>query len=170
MIIKFHEYGILKRIASSFFFALLFSGCNDQSQKNICADPLGSQNITINSSNVNYNNCFFCFKARTTTVTDTCQYNNCFQFYFSSGSQTIRSIYFGNSCTYGTIADVGIVNCLGQVTDKPSSGFVYSVTPKVLHGYVVAFPDNTYGRFFIDSWDYQSGQVVSMNIVRQYPF
>ncbi|MBS1507478.1 MAG: hypothetical protein JSS79_12595 [Bacteroidetes bacterium] len=171
MKIKFHEFGILNRISSSlFFFLLLLFSCNDQSLITICADPLGSQNITLNRSDLYYNNCFFCFKGRTTTATDTCQYNNCFQFYYSSGASTIRSIYFGKSCSSGTIADVGVVSCLGQVNQKPTTGFVYSLTPKVYHGYVVTFPDNTYGRFYIDSWKVESGQIVTMNIVRQYPF
>lgn len=171
MNVRFHIYEISGGIGCVLVVVVfLFFQCTDQTQNNVCADPLGSQNVTINSSDVYYNNCFFCFKAGVTTPTDTCRYNNCFQFYYSSSGQTIRSIYFETICTYGTLVDVGPVNCLGEVVQKPASGFVYSLAPKLKHGYVVAFPDNTYGRFFIDSWETQSGEITSLNIIRQYPF
>jgi hypothetical protein len=148
---------------------ILSIGCTDQSQSTVCSDPIGSQNITINNSVVDYNNCFFCFKPELITGADTCLYNYCFQLYYSSSTQLIKSIYF-NNCSYGMIADMGQVSCLGAVTAKPANGFVYTVAPMLNHGYVVSFPDGSYGRFFIDSWTMVSGEITVMNIVRQYPF
>jgi hypothetical protein len=144
-------------------------GCADPTSTKTCSDPLGSQNITINNNVKNYNNSFFCFKGETVTNGDTCLYNYCFRLYSSTSPQIIWSSYF-TGCSYGTIADIGLVACLSDVTHKPTSGYTYAVRPSLNHGYVVHFPDSTYGRFFIDSWVKESSEVTVMNIVRQYPF
>jgi hypothetical protein len=59
---------------------------------------------------------------------------------------------------------------LGDVSFKPASGYKDAVSPQLHHGYVVHFPDSSFGRFFIDSWQKQSTEVTVMNIVRQYPY
>jgi hypothetical protein len=143
--------------------------CAEQSPNKVCSDPLGSQNITINNNTKDYNNSFFCFKGETITNGDTCLYDYCFRLYSSSSPQIIWSSYF-NGCSYGKIADIGLVTCLGEVYQKPTSGYSYAVPPALHHGYVVHFPDSTYGRFYIDSWQMESTEVTVMNIVRQYPF
>lgn len=143
--------------------------CTDQSPTKTCSDPLGSQNITINNNLKNYNNSFFCFKGETVTNGDTCLYNYCFRLYSSTSPEIIWSSYFAG-CSYGKIIDLGPVDCLGAVDHKPISGYLYAVSPALHHGYVVHFPDSTYGRFFIDSWTKESTEVTTMNIVRQYPF
>jgi len=150
----------------------LFPRCTNQSMT-LCADPLGTQPITINTSSVDYNNCFFCFKTGSVSGTDTCRFNFCLQLRDSSSApQVIRSIYFTHclSSSAGKISDVGPVMCLGAVTVKPSSGYGYVVNPTRGHGYVVLFSDGSYGRFFIDSWVELGGKITTMYITRQYPF
>ncbi len=104
-------------------------------------------------------------------------HTNCFQLQANSSLGIIQSIYFGSlHCSItqvqGTIADVGPVNCLGDVTLKPSGGSlsIMHFEPLFHHGYVVNFQDGTYGRFFTESFVEQSGKITTMNITRQYPF
>lgn len=165
------------------FITILISvalSCSHESLPLACVDPIGSENITINKLKnpylTDYDFCCwnFCFLEDVTEiVNDTTHYyaNGCFQFYKSpSSSDSIISKSFCSTCTKGELIDIGEVKCLGGVVLKPSTGYSTSVAPKLNHGYVFKFPDNTYGRFFIDSWEIAGGEVKSMNIVRQYPF
>ena len=149
------------------FFNL--GSCLNESPNRTCSDPLGSENNLINNSVNNYNNSFFCFAGASS---DTCLYNKCFQLLTTSSPQVIRSIYFFgcNPGSTGTIADMGLVSCLGEVSAKPNSGYAYSVVPTLHHGYVVSFPDGTFGRFFIEAFVKESGQITKLNMTRQYPF
>jgi len=162
------DWGLICRGVAMVLIACCI-GCAEQAPGKVCSDPLGSQNITINNNLTDYNNSFFCFRGETISNGDTCKYNYCFWLYSSSSPQIIWSTYF-TGCSYGKIADMGLVSCLGEVDHKPTSGFGYSVNPVLHHGYVVHFQDSTYGRFFIDSWVKESSEVTAMNIVRQYPF
>lgn len=161
------QSGLICRVAVLLIWSCI--GCAEQAPNKVCSDPLGSQNITINNNVKNYNNSFFCFKGKTIDNGDTCFYNYCFRLYSSSSPQIIWSTYF-TGCSYGTIADMGLVTCLGEVDHKSISGYSYAINPALHHGYVVYFQDNTYGRFYIDSWVKESSEVTVMNIVRQYPF
>jgi hypothetical protein len=167
------QYFLISNRGLIYSFAIVFISCcvrcADQAPTKTCSDPLGSQSITINNNTKNYNNSFFCFKGETVTNGDTCLYNYCFRLFSSASPQIIWSTYF-KGCSYGTITDVGLITCLGEVVHKPASGYAYAVNPLLHHGYVVHFPDSTYGRFFIDSWVKESSEVTVMNIVRQYPF
>ena len=84
--------------------------------------------------------------------------------------QAIKNYAYQPACTLGLIADVGLVSCLGQVILNPNATFVDTVIPTLHHGYLIKFPDNTYGRFFIDSWDQAGGTITKFRISRQYPF
>ncbi len=66
--------------------------------------------------------------------------------------------------------DVGEVKCLREVTDKPTSGWVFGILVELHHGYVIKMEDGTYGRLFIDSWKKSGSQVTEVNITRQYAF
>ena len=161
--------GGLHRWSTTLMICFCF-GCTEHAiNDKLCSDPLGSQSITINNNLKDYNNSFFCFKGETISSGDTCLYNYCFRLFSSSSPQIIWSSYF-TGCSYGTIIDFGQVDCLGAVDHKPTSGYSYAVKPALHHGYVVHFPDSSYGRFFIDSWIKESTEVTVMNIVRQYPF
>jgi hypothetical protein len=162
------DYRGLNRWALTFMIGCCL-GCSKQASDKVCSDPLGSQSITINNNTKDYNNSFFCFRGETISTGDTCSYNYCFRLFSSSSPQIIWSTYF-TGCSYGTIADLGQVDCLGEIDQKPTSGYSYAVKPALHHGYVVHFPDSSYGRFFIDSWVKESTEVTVMNIVRQYPF
>jgi hypothetical protein len=148
------------------FLFCIFVSCTSDTLSHTCSDPLGSENDLINDSVTNRNNSFFCFAGKSS---DSCLYNKCFQLFTP---QVIKSIYFigchPNSA--GTIVDIGQVTCLGSISAKPSSGYSYSVAPMLHHGYVINFSDGTYGRFFIEAFEQESGQVTKMNITRQYPF
>jgi hypothetical protein len=147
----------------------MVAGCADESANHTCSDPLGAENNLINNSINNYNNSFFCFAGKSS---DSCSYNKCFQLYSTSSPQVIRSIYFTgcSPASTGSIADMGLVKCLGDVSTKPASGYFYSLVPNLHHGYVVSFPDGTFGRFFIESFVKESGQITQLNMTRQYPF
>ncbi len=134
-------------------------GCNNDPLSKVCVDPIGTQNISVNSNQL------FCF----TKYSADCTYNGCY-YMTPSLPQVIKNYAYQPSCTVGLIADVGLVSCLGQVILNPDAAFVDTVTPILHHGYLIKFPDNTYGRFFIDSWDQTSGTITKFRISRQYPF
>jgi predicted homoserine dehydrogenase-like protein len=143
-----------------FILTLVVLSCQEETAlKNVCADPLGAEDITLE------NNDQFCYKEG---------FNACFVMQFTTTSQVIKAV--DNTSIYpGTmiamIIDVGAVSCLGDVTGKPTSGFVASAEALEKHGYVVKLPDNTYGRLFVDSWTKSSSGVVSeINITWQYAF
>jgi len=155
-------------------FYFIFSSCAEIPKT--CSDPLGSENYTIQICRGAQNlfPCYFCFKGQTVSGSDTCKYNYCYEFYApdASAAGQIRSLYFNgcSSTSSGSIADLGEVSCLGAVNYKPQTGYVYTLTPKVNHGYVMAFQDGTYGRFYIDSIESQAGQIKIIHMIRQYPF
>jgi hypothetical protein len=69
------------------------------------------------------------------------------------------------------IVDVGSITCLGDITVKPLSGYVYSTDIIVKHGYVIKLPDGTFCRFFVDSVTKSStGAVTKIFVTWQYSF
>lgn len=142
-----------------FSLAATLSCQEDSTLKNVCADPLGAEDIALK------NNGLLCYKEG---------YSACFIMQFTTTSQVIRavdytSIYPGTMI--GIIIDQGPASCLGEVVSKPTSGFLYGVNAVEKHGYVVKLPDNSYGRLFVDSWTKSStGAVFEINITWQYAF
>ena len=127
--------------------------------KNVCADPMGSQDNTYKNNNI------LCFKEK---------FNACFVMQFSATSQVIRAVDYNSifpGTMIGMIADVGAVRCLGDIKLQPAATFFYGVNAVEKHGYLVKLPDNTYGRIFVDSWvKPSSGAVSEIHITWQYSF
>ncbi len=172
--IKIKMFLWMKLFSIILFF--IWISCSDNNLSHVCSDPEGSEDITISRCNGldNWDRCYFCFGGEKINNTDTCLFNNCFKLYAASkdSSWIFWSWYFTGGCTYGTIADVGSVSCLGDVKSKPLlPRFGYQVTPQSGHGYVVSFPDGTYGRFFIQGiLKNSAGRDTSVYMTRQYPF
>jgi hypothetical protein len=136
------------------FLFVCLAACSGKEDLDFCTDPIGTDTYSLGPKG------WVCFLP---------EINGCFIFE-STTSSTITSIGLKGH-VQGTIADIGTVKCLGGIADKPSTGFVSSTEVKANHGYVVKFPDNTYGRFFVVSVDKNSsGQVTNVNITRQYRF
>ena len=157
------------KVISFVVFLLLCFGlsCTYAVLPKVCVDPIGSESYKVT---INY---LFCFLHQKYGTVDTCYYNGCFWFRrVSSTGQDIESYDYlsRQSCSIGTVMDVGQVNCLSEVKDKPTSGYASSAIPILHHGYVIRFPDNTYDRFFIQSTYPASGSIDTLYIVRQYPF
>lgn len=141
-------------ISTWIILASLFS-CSVEEINITCADPLGTDTEVMN------NDSWTCFQEGI---------NGCFRFELTSNPALMRSVYVTGH-TYASIIDIGEVICLGDITQKPTSGWVYVVVPQLHHGYVVKMADGTLGRFFIDSWETGSGGVkTKINITRQYSF
>ncbi|MBI1767487.1 MAG: hypothetical protein HY015_00445 [Bacteroidetes bacterium] len=143
-----------------FFFLFFCFGlnCSNDPLPTVCVDPLGADNVRVKKNQT------FCFKIPFSG----CTYDGCF-WLTPDLPQGIRAYKYFSPCTLGEIADVGVVKCLSEVA-KPISGFTNTVVPALHHGYVIRFPDSTYGRFFIDSWYQHSGYIDSMYVTRHYPF
>ena len=82
---------------------------------------------------------------------------------------------YNNSMNYGQTVDVGEVHGLGNVTDKPTTGYGYQVAFIKGHGYVVKYPitseTNGYGRFYVV--DFQKDvldEIIGVTIKYQGPF
>jgi hypothetical protein len=136
------------------FLLACLAACSGKEELNFCTDPIGTDTYSLGPKG------WVCFLP---------EINGCFVFE-SSPSSTVTSIAVQGHVK-GTITDVGTVECLGGIGNKPTTGFVSSVEVKVNHGYIVKFPDDTYGRFFVASVEKNSsGQIVSVNITRQYGF
>lgn len=133
----------------------LFDSCSTEEISFTCADPLGTDTKTMKHDS------WTCFQN---------DINGCFRFELATNPGVIRSVYVTGH-TFASIIDVGEVECLGEVTTKPTTGWVYVVVPQLHHGYVVKMADGTIGRFFIDSWEIGSnGLKTKVNITRQYSF
>ena len=131
----------------------------DPALKNVCADPLGTADMTLTHDEQ------FCFKEG---------FNACFVLKFAAASQLIQAVDYTSQhpgTMVGMITDIGAVSCLGAVFSKPTNGFLSEVSAVENHGYVVKLPDNTYGRLFIHSWTKaSSGAVSEIHITWQYAY
>ncbi|HNP96217.1 MAG TPA: hypothetical protein PKJ63_11330 [Cyclobacteriaceae bacterium] len=137
------------------FFALLaLHSCNEEAINITCADPLGSDAKALKDKQ------FTCFQE---------DINGCFWFHLDVTPPTLQSVYVeGHSIA--KIKDIGEVKCLGDITEKPTDGWVYVVNAQLGHGYVVLMEDGTMGRLFIDSWARSGNQIVEVYVTRQYAF
>ena len=134
---------------------MLISCQEDSKLKNVCADPIGSRDVFMKD------NTLFCFKE---------SMNGCFITEFTATTQVFKAVNYSGKLL-GMIIDVGPVSCLGAVKIKPATGFVYTVNAVEKHGYVIKLPDNTYGRFFVDSWTKSStGAISQIRITWQFSF
>ena len=132
------------------FFVLL--RCQDPVEGEFCQDPLGSEDQIFGDGT------FFCFKE---------SLDGCFVVMVISDRVFFSSIDFGGEI--GSVADAGIVKCLGEITEKPLSGYVQQIEVFERQGYVFLFPDETYGRIYIDSIQ-ETPEGKRINILRQYAF
>jgi hypothetical protein len=136
------------------FLLLGTLSCAEQEPLDFCSDPIGADTYSAENGG------WICFLP---------DINGCFIFQ-SSSTPSITSIAVTGH-TRGTIATTGQASCLGEVLEKPSSGYASSVEAKAGHGYVVKFPDNTYARFYIVSVEKNaSGTITRINMTRQYSF
>lgn len=132
---------------------LLLSGSCADDISNDCADPLGTD------ANAYENDTWMCYLP---------DINGCFLIDLDQ-SPVIRAIVIPGRIN-GTVADAGSFACLRDMPVSVSAEFNLSVVAEEKHGYIVMFPDSTYGRFYIESWRKSSnGKVIQLNIVRQYP-
>jgi hypothetical protein len=74
-------------------------------------------------------------------------------------------------CQYCSIASVGKVAGLGNITRIPTSGFVGRNSVELGYGYVVACEDGTYARLYVVEWTKStSGGIIGAKVKYQYPF
>ncbi|MFC2124877.1 hypothetical protein ACFLU5_08705 [Bacteroidota bacterium] len=139
-----------------FFLSPVLTDCTESEINNPCADPIGSDDMVLEDENV------FCFMESV---------NGCFQIIWHDSSIEIISLNLTDKIR-GRIVDIGEVNCLGDVITKPESGYMDSVMVQEHHGYVVKFPDETFGRIYIDSFveSLASDDIVSIRTTWQYTF
>lgn len=119
-----------------------------------CADPLGSDIQIQNDSSIT------CLQEGL---------NGCLRFELTANPPSIQSIYFTGH-TYGAIQDAGELNCLSEVTMKPTEDWHYRVPLILHHGYVMQMADSSYGRIFIHSIDMNGGAMAQITITRQYAY
>lgn len=144
----------LKIFIFPLLIALSLNSCSEEPINFQCADPLGSDGKSLSDKK------FTCFQE---------DINGCFWFHLNVTEPILQSVYVeGHSIAM--VLDIGEVACLSEVTEKPSSGFVFVTPAKLNHGYVVKMADGTLGRMYIDSWKKQGDLVTEVNIIRQYPY
>lgn len=142
---------VVTAITSAFLLSL---SCSSDELEFNCVDPLGTDDY------VTENGTWMCFLP---------DISGCFRIELES-TPAIQSVYFEDH-VYGAVIDVGLKTCLADISEKPTDGFSYRLEAKLHHGYVVSFPDGSYGRFFIQSWVTNSqGTVSEVNILRQYDY
>jgi hypothetical protein len=153
-----HRNGFCAALFSLFIllsFSLFISCQKDSTLEKVCADPIGSQDVTMG------NNTQFCPLEGQ---------NGCFKTQFGSTTQVFQAINYSGKLL-GMITDVGVVTCLGQVTVKPATGYVYTIDVVAKHGYIIKLPDGTFGRLFVDSvTKSSSGAVTKIYVTWQYSF
>jgi hypothetical protein len=150
-----------KSLSTALWKALLMAivSCSADDVNLTCPDPLGSDARTIQTYSLS------CFQP---------EFDGCFEFRLNESSAYLQSIYVPYPDPDPTEAplmvDVGAVTCLSKVTQRPQSGWQYTVTITEKHGYVFKLKDGSLGRLFIDSWETAGGQVTKVKFTRQYPF
>lgn len=124
-----------------------------------CPDPLGSDSRTIETYALS------CFQP---------EFNGCFEFRLNESFLYAQSIYVPypdpDPSEAPLMIDVGPVNCLTEVTQRPQDGWQYTLTIKEKHGYVFKMKDGSLGRLFIDSWESSGGSITKVSFTRQYPY
>ncbi|HWA35178.1 MAG TPA: hypothetical protein VG737_13655 [Cyclobacteriaceae bacterium] len=139
--------------------ALLLSCQKDASLENVCADPIGSEDIVMK------NNTQICFKEK---------FNACFRMHLTDTANYILAVNYNSiypGTMIGMMTDGGSVRCLGDVDTKPTSQYYLGYYIELNRGYVVKLPDDTYGRIYIDSWIKNSaGRVTEVHVTWQYSY
>jgi hypothetical protein len=146
----------LTKLFTGICLGLAILACDSSGLDYVCSDPLGSEDIILRDSSI------FCFSST---------FDGCFIANITEDKIEVAAISILNSKA-GVIIDVGIFNCLGDVNFKPVEGYTSSVPLILNHGYVVKLEDNTYGRFYFDSFGqtlYNSA-LNEVNIIWQYSF
>ena len=131
------------------------SACTEEAINLTCADPLGTDGITLKDQQ------YTCFQDK---------FNNCVWFRLQFNPPEIRSVLVVTGNEVASIYDAGEVSCLSNVNVKPTTGFLFATVAKLHHGYVIRMEDGSYARLFIDSWKMSGNQVTEVNITRQYEF
>lgn len=154
----FFNYHLIPRYIINIIIYLFLSltGCTESDINNTCADPIGSDDMVLEDESV------FCFMEGV---------NGCFQVRWQNSSIQIFHLNLPDKIQ-GKIIDIGEVSCLGEVVSKPVDGYMDTVTVMEHHGYVVKFPDETYGRIYVDSFveSLSSDDIVSIRTTWQYTF
>lgn len=120
-----------------------------------CKNPIGSISLQRN------HNSYICFQE---------DFNGCFRVEFTPSDYGFKCVLFTGHPIYGNIADVGAVECVGAIKNKPAnSEYALRKTITAGHGYIIWLSDGTYGRFYVDSIT-GSGNEQTVNVVLQYPF
>jgi len=142
-----------RRIQLVAFIFLL--ACNDDPLENACSDPIGSDSYEMAVKN------YSCYQK---------DIKSCFRFDLTSNVPYFQSLYSATPADAPLIKSLGEFSCLGQVIEKPTSGWSYLVEIKLHYGYSIKLADGTYGRLFVDSWEKGSGGVTKVNLRRQYSY
>jgi hypothetical protein len=140
-----------------YIFSLTIS-CKEDPINYTCADPLGTDAITLNIDGLR------CFLP---------SYQGCFEFRIDGSTVIIQSVYITGQdpAEAPLIVDVGEVQCLSKVTQRPNDeAWSYVVDAHLKHGYVFKMQDQTLGRLFINSWQTSGGVVTSVNFTWQYSY
>lgn len=150
-----------KSFSTGLLIALLTAihSCDGDDINFTCPDPLGSDTRTIQTYSLS------CFQPA---------FDGCFEFRLNESSAYVQSIYVPypdpDPSEAPVMIDVGPVTCLSEVTQRPQTGWQYTVIIKEKHGYVFKMKDGSLGRLFIDSWETSGEEVTKVTFTRQYPY
>ena len=75
-------------------------------------------------------------------------------------------------CQFCSIASVGKVAGLGNITKIPTNGFVGSTSVAIGYGYVIKLDDGTYARLYVIDWTISSTTdgITGAKVKYQYPW
>lgn len=138
----------------SWLSIVLLTSCTPEPINLQCADPLGTDEQSIGLNN------YSCFQSNV---------EDCFILKYYNGTPIFNSVY-NEDRTFATIIDMGGMECLSSIIQKPQSGYEIGVKVQLNHGYIIRCADLTFGRLFVDSWVIRNDSVVQVNIKRQYGF
>jgi hypothetical protein len=140
----------MKHLILIFTGLMLVTAC-DTEEENVCNDPSGTATITLTNS---VSLCFSQTSGCDSDITFSSISNNLF-----AGGETLGFV------------DIGEVDCLGEVTTKPTAGFVTQGSAQIGHGYVTKQIDGTYGRFYAKEYlQSTSGGIIGLKINWQYSY
>jgi hypothetical protein len=133
--------------------SFILCGCAGD-EFDFCSNPIGT------TTKQAYHNNLICFQE---------EYNGCIRIEFNPSDYAFQCVLVtGGGDVYGSLVDVGAVDCVGAV-NKPATGYSYRVTMKAGHGYAMKMTDGTYGRLWINSIT-GSGSSLTVSMMWQFPF
>ncbi len=144
----------MRPIVRIILYASLLTACESGPINDQCPDPVGSDEYAVGDQG------WICFQE---------DINGCFRLELDGEQPILRSVYVEGHM-YGMIADYGEVTCLSAMRRGPQLDFHYAVYAKLRHGYVVRFPDETFGRLYIDSYYTNGSTITQVNFKRHYSF